>query len=311
MPKKSLPHNPSAERIIHHLTRHTASAKDRFRRKHQHAHRWLRSHNLDLTKLRSHSKRLLTSGVVASTLMLSPPNPYGLPQSSTVKQRLARLHLNPGSYDRHRLTAELTSALPNSDAHLASDQEQSLEQQLQTQYGITATNNLDGHKLNSSVGFIGSEQHLKRFPGDNLSWHDEYQQSGIAPGLGAWGYFTYSKDSFTKTDLLREKYYFAVQTLYLPDWNQNHQQLAKWYKYRKMIAINPQNGAIVVGVVADAGPAAWTGKQFGGSPEVIHTLRSSDNPKLGKIILLFVDDPSDQIPLGPVTTPISFQIGLT
>jgi len=309
MPKKSSA--PKSSHIIRQLARRADTAKSRFRTKHASAHLWLQSRHLNLSHVRTHSKRLLTSGVIAGTLMLTPPNPYGLPQSSTVKQRLAQLHLTPSTYDHHQLSVDLASAIPTSSTHLAPDQQQALEQQLLDQFGITATNNLDGHQLNSSVGFIGSEQHLTRFPGDDISWHDQFPESGLAPGLGAWGYFTYSKDSFTKTDLLREKYYFAVPTMYLPGWNQNHTQLAKWYKYRKMIAINPQNGAIIVGVVADAGPAAWTGKQFGGSPEVIHALRPTSSTKLGKIILLFVDDPNDQIPLGPVTAPLSPQIELT
>ena len=69
---------------------------------------------------------------------------------------------------------------------------------------------------------------------------------------------------------------------------------------RKMIAINPHNGKAVVGVVADAGPAKFTGKHFGGSPEVMTHLNLIYGKKKGKVILYFVDDPNDEIPLGPV-----------
>ena len=67
-----------------------------------------------------------------------------------------------------------------------------------------------------------------------------------------------------------------------------------------MIAINPQNGKAVVGVIADAGPAKFTGKHFGGSPEVMTHLELIYGKKKGKVILYFVDDPENKIPLGPV-----------
>ena len=67
-----------------------------------------------------------------------------------------------------------------------------------------------------------------------------------------------------------------------------------------MLAINPETGAAVVAVIADAGPAKWTGKQFGGSPQVMHDLGFYPTKTKGKILLLFIDDPDDKIPLGPL-----------
>ena len=55
-----------------------------------------------------------------------------------------------------------------------------------------------------------------------------------------------------------------------------------------------------MGVVGDAGPAQWVKKQFGGSPEVIREGKVWSPKSKGKIILWFVDDPEDKIPLGPI-----------
>jgi len=99
---------------------------------------------------------------------------------------------------------------------------------------------------------------------------------------------------------LTEKYYAVVQTLYLPTWQKDLKFLREWYKYRKVLIINTKTGTAVVAAIADAGPAAFTGKQFGGSPEVMHLLGLGGGPRRGKVLLLFVDDPQDQIPLGPV-----------
>jgi hypothetical protein len=55
----------------------------------------------------------------------------------------------------------------------------------------------------------------------------------------------------------------------------------------------------VVAAIADSGPAAFTGKQFGGSPEVMEYL-GGVRYKKGPVIVFFVDDPDNKVPLGPV-----------
>jgi hypothetical protein len=88
--------------------------------------------------------------------------------------------------------------------------------------------------------------------------------------------------------------------MYLPDWKTETLFLREWYRYRKILILNTQNGNAVVADIADAGPAAWTGKQFGASPEVMDALGGPAYTK-GKVIILFVDDPNGSIPLGPAS----------
>jgi hypothetical protein len=118
-----------------------------------------------------------------------------------------------------------------------------------------------------------------------ISKNDE----GMAPGRGAWGYVPADQ----------EKYYVVVQTLYLPDWEKRLSYLRDWYKFRKMLVVNTVNGNAVVASIADAGPAAWTGKHFGGGPEVMESLGGSRYKK-GPVVMFFVDDPENKVPLGPV-----------
>ena len=165
--------------------------------------------------------------------------------------------------------------------------------------GFNVTAELEGHRLNHSIGIMGGEQHLYRFPTDTLSGHELFQEAGIAPNRGAFGWFT-ENGELTEKAIEMEKYYFAVQTLYLPDWNSNYQELKPWYKFRKMIVINPADEIAVVGVVGDAGPAQWVKKQFGGSPEIIREGKIWSPEAKGRVILLFVDDPEDKVPLGPI-----------
>jgi hypothetical protein len=56
----------------------------------------------------------------------------------------------------------------------------------------------------------------------------------------------------------------------------------------------------MVVVVGDAGPAEWTGKHLGGSPEVMKYLERVDGAQKGPVLYFFIDDPGDKIPLGPI-----------
>ena len=134
------------------------------------------------------------------------------------------------------------------------------------------------------------------YGGDNPQ---EILKEGIAPGLGAWGYFAYSKGDFTPDLEETERWYGVVQTLYLPDWNSRQPYLRDWYKHRKILMVNTLNGKAVVAAIADSGPAAWTGKHYGGSPEVMDYL-GGPRYKKGPVIVFFVDDPENKVPLGPV-----------
>jgi hypothetical protein len=122
----------------------------------------------------------------------------------------------------------------------------------------------------------------------------------MAPGLGAWRYFTDSSGTLTQRDIDREKYYIAVQTFLAPGFDSNPKDYTDFFKYRKMLVVNPQNGKSIVADIADAGPSPWTGKQLGGSPEIMNYLERFDGSQKGAVLYFFIDDPNDTIPLGPV-----------
>jgi hypothetical protein len=271
--------------------------------KHDHAVKYLAEKKVDLDKIRQHSTKLLTAGVLAGTLMLNSPHNLALAAPALSRDMVkkltdARLAIptNPQDYFIEELKAVISDQINN----LTSQQEREIGFLIERITGIKARASLEGEKLNTSLGFIGAEQHLPRFPGDNVGNHDEYQKSGITPGLGAWGYFTQSQIKLSKEDVLKEKYYVAVQTLYLPDWEKRLPYLRDWYKHRKVIVVNPKNGQAVVAVIGDSGPAAWTGKQFGGSPEVMALLDLNKGMQKGQVIMFLVDDPENKVPLGPV-----------
>lgn len=215
--------------------------------------------------------------------------------------------------DTNALLAEkLRNFLPTEMRALTTEEESSIGQTLSKDFGFTVSAVLDNKRLNRSYGVIGGEQHLYRFPGDNLAKHADnvqdavmYGSSGIAPGLGAWGFFAPSETQFTDKDKMREKYYLAVQTFLAPGFSERTAEYRDFFKFRKMLVVNPKTGQAVVAVIGDAGPAEWTGKHLGGSPEVMHFVGLAGGPRKGPVLYFFIDDPNDTIPLGPVKAKLS------
>ncbi len=205
------------------------------------------------------------------------------------------------------LITDISPLLPDSVKPLSVEQEILIGQKLSQYFNIPVSAELHGKRLNRSYGIIGAEQHLMRYPGDTMESHfsteaeKRFWSSGMASGRGAWGYFADSQETMTQQDVEKEKYYIAVQSFLSPGWNENVNELYLFFKYRKMLVVNPENGKAMVVVIGDAGPAEWTGKHLGGSPEVMTYLERQDGGAKGPVLYFFIDDPDNKIPLGPIS----------
>ena len=293
----------SAEDLRQKLKLKSFEARKNLAEKFPGAGKILKAKGVDLGKIREHSSKIIGTSVLAGTLFLSPPsNVKALPAPHELISTLVF-----GDTDKKKessgvpLVEILPTTLPKTPRPLNRNEEKLLEQVFEQVLGIKTRANLEGEHLNTTYGYIGAEQHLRRFPGDTLSLHGEKDMlaEGMAPGLGAWGYFAPSREKLTPELEETEKWYAVVQTLYLPDWSKRQPYLKNWYKYRKVLIVNTENGNAVVAAIADSGPAAWTGKHYGGSPEVMDYL-GGERYKKGPVIVFFVDDPENKIPLGPV-----------
>lgn len=262
-----------------------------------------------LKQLQTESFKLLTASAISGALLLAPMNPLAkltTPTNENVLNIEPQLNKDdipeakPDAIRKTLIVRQLTDALPTKVQKLNSSQREQVDRIINQRLQISASSNLDGHELNTDYGYIGYEQHLFRYPGDSIADHDEMRLAGIAPKRGAFGYFTSSRTSFSEQDKLKEKYYFAVQTFKAPGWRENVYQLKEWFKFRKVVAINTKTGDAVVGVIGDAGPAVWTGKQFGGSPEAMAALNLDKGSRKGEVLLLFVNDPNNEVALGPL-----------
>lgn len=276
-------------------------AKKLFVQKHSHAQKYLAKKGIDLGKIRQHSAKILGASALTGTLLLAPPTGIrSLPAPAEIIESLKALRDKPATDLPQQFIVDLfKSILPEKTRPLTREEEKTLEQVFEKIIGVKAKATLEGEHLNTTYGRIGAEQHLRTYPGDSMANHGPYLAEGMAPGLGAWGYFAYSQNKLTPSLEDTERWYAVVQTLYLPDWERRLKYLIQWYKYRKVLIVNTENGNAVVAAIADSGPAAWTGKHFGGSPEVMEYL-GGPRYKKGPVILFFVDDPKNQVPLGPV-----------
>ncbi|HVT01302.1 MAG TPA: hypothetical protein VHE53_03675 [Patescibacteria group bacterium] len=249
-------------------------------------------------------------GSVSALMLLSSPVANNmLPPSTAITVQEEHLPVSKNVF----LINDLSNILPQEVRPLTTDEESSVSAVLTRDFGVPISAELDGIRLNRSYGYIGAEQHLARYPGDTMATHfstpsgptppEEIQKaysSGMAPGLGGWGYFAPSATQMTQEDSDREKYYIAVQSFLAPGFADHTGEYIKFFKFRKMILVNPQNGKAIVVVIGDAGPAEWTGKSLGGSPEVMKYLERVDGKARGAVLYYFIDDPDNKIPLGPI-----------
>lgn len=259
----------------------------------------LGKHKEALAHISNNSKQYALSAVGGLLLLTSPV----ISQLDSGVGNVAYEKVNKHLF----LIADLESLIPEEFRDFTDEENDKIAKKLSEFYEMDIKYEIDNKRLNLTYGYIGAEQHLMRFPGDNESTHfetteqaNEFMSSGLAPGRGAWGYFSNSRNELNQEDIEREKYYIAVQTFLAPDYLSRVREYRDFFKYRKMILVNPHNGKAIVVVIGDAGPAKWTKKHLGGSPEVMRHLERYDGSQKGPVLYYFINDPEDKIPLGPI-----------
>lgn len=246
-------------------------------------------------------------GSISGLMLLSSPAASLISPTNTLTAQEQKLPVDKSAF----LVSDLLNILPKEVRSLTTEEENSVIKILNRDFRLKVTSELSGIRLNRSYGHIGAEQHLARYPGDTMVTHfdpttasgqvdSRIYSSGMAPGLGAWGYFANSRSGLTQKDVAREKYYIAVQTFLAPGFPEHTGEYISFFKFRKMLVVNPHNGRAIVTVIGDAGPAEFTGKSLGGSPEVMRYLERVDGSGRGPVLYFFIDDPEDKVPLGPI-----------
>lgn len=250
----------------------------------------------------SNNTKQIAAGALGSLLLLTTPGSQPiLAQNNIDNNRFVDVP------DNLFMVSDIKNYLPDEPGILLPAQENKIADVLSGYYGFSVKPEIDGFRLLHTYGYIGAEQHLMRFPGDTMEGHfnnpeDEaqYYSSGMAPGRGAFGYFASSRSELTQKEIDQEKYYIAVQTFLADGYSSRTRDYVNFFKYRKMLVVNPNTGRAVIAVIGDAGPAVWTKKHLGGSPEVMKHLERVDGKAKGPVLYFFIEDPEDKIPLGPI-----------
>lgn len=280
---------------------HFQNLKDKLALRHQEVKRNLVEKHWQAFEWAADSTKQIAAGAMGSLLLLSSPSISLFPSGENiVHEQFIDVP------DNVFLVSDLKQYLPDQVGVLLRSQEDHLAITLSDYFGFTVKPEINGFRLLHTYGYIGAEQHLMRYPGDTMESHfdnpqDEakYYSSGMAPGRGGFGYFAQG-DSLSGKEKEMEKYYIAVQTFLAPGIENNRREYIKFFKYRKMLVMSPNTGRAVVAVIGDAGPAVWTKKHLGGSPEVMKHLERVDGKAKGAVLYFFIDDPEDKIPLGPI-----------
>jgi hypothetical protein len=279
-----------------------------FEEKHQETLGWLNKKGINVDEVLRRGTRGALASVAAGMILLSS----GLtPSRELSKQDQGEPATNVISGNTtvrevidEALVVGLKKELPDSNRPLLPEEEVKIVETINQVPGFKVSAELGGNRLNTNYGRIGLEQHLPRYPGETINEHFEgvversiYGKSGMTKNRGAFGYFASSKAVLTTEAIEKEKYYAVVQTFAIAGWDKNK---AEWYKHRKVLIVNPQNGKAVVAVIADSGPAKFTGKSFGASPEAMDSLGIYFGNYKYPVLLFFIDDTGSSPKLGPI-----------
>lgn len=331
-------HSKKFHRLRSVLAVHREKAVAHLHRKHKHIKQVLKRHQIKIADIRQKGAKVATTGAIAGAFMAIPLAIHkpglakareleNINDAASSEEKRKFLERVMGRYGPKKVLnfttalakdsnsdidiAKLNEQFPSRIKEIASaldpntspQYEEEVSNLIKAKYNIQAKVSLEDNRLNTYYGPLGAEQHLPRYPGDSAAAHTDdltLRASGITPGRGAWGYWISSKNNLSSQAVDQERYYIAAQTFLAPGWRTDPKRLYEWFKYRKVVVVNPRNSKAVVAVIGDAGPASWTGKNFGGSPEVMQTLESHDGKGRDSVFVLFVDDPDNSIPLGPV-----------
>jgi len=272
---------------------------EEFKEKHEEVTKWAKKRGIKPEELVRRGARGVAVGAAAGAIVFTSGFRPSVepPKQTSLNKELERESLFTSIKAKKDVTRQVKKALKGVNYYDEKKVAKILSQVLK----IQVKPQLSGIRLNTTYGIMGYESHLTRYPGETLTTHfqtgGEYKRfahARMAGGPGAWGYIAPSRNLLTEKNIDRERYYLVAQTFLSPNWGT--QGVKEWFRHRKMVVVNPQNGEVVIGTIEDAGPKSYTGRSFGGSPEVMEALRFGGGGS--GVYMFFVDDPQDKIPLG-------------
>ncbi|NCN82842.1 MAG: hypothetical protein GW947_02635 [Candidatus Pacebacteria bacterium] len=158
-----------------------------------------------------------------------------------------------------------------------------LEQQVSDLLGFEISSSLDGQRLTHSFGKM---QALDEFTLQPTQFETVASVRGAAikrgrPSLG------WDKQFLDKNE---KQYLLANHLVLLEDWHQKYAHYKNWYKWRKLLLINPFNRIAVVVELASYTLPNPMQFQFGGSPDLIRASQAWSPEAQGLVCVFFIPD---------------------
>lgn len=273
---------PAPSKSMAVLVQHTQEAEVLLQETQPLALNWLENQDLSFEKIRARGNESINSAVERSIAA----------STESAAQSIS-------SEEVASITAKLQDWANKPAGQLSGEEVLYLEQQLTDLFGIEVVTVLDGNQLPHNFGVMQAAEHQKRTPEDTLANHQKYLEADLSNIRPAFGWFLPDNSAQLTTEEL-EAYAVSIQLQYLEQWQTSRAALKSWYKYRKVLVVNPFEQKATVAAVTSAGPSERLQYQFAGSPEVIRETAIWSPASQGKVLLFFIDDPENTVALGPV-----------
>ncbi len=167
-----------------------------------------------------------------------------------------------------------------------------LEQQVSDLLGFEITSSLDEQRLTHTFGKIQALEEFSLQPhaqSDTIPAVRGAQVKKSRPTLG------WSKQPCEEN---AKQYLLANHLPLLEDWHHKYAHYKKWYKYRKLLLINPFNRIVVIGELASYTLPNPMQYHFGGSPDLIRASQAWSPEAQGNVCVFFIPDAA-AVKLGP------------
>jgi len=159
-----------------------------------------------------------------------------------------------------------------------------LEQQVSDLLGFEISSSFEEQKLTHSFGKMQALDEFSLQP--HTQSEDSYNVHGARlkhgrPTLG-WPKQTETTE--------QNHLYLANHLVFLEDWHHKYAHYKNWYKWRKLLLINPFNRVFIVVELASYTLPNPMQYQFGGSPDLIRTSQAWSPEAQGLVCVFFIPD---------------------
>ncbi|NCN06447.1 MAG: hypothetical protein GW946_01210 [Candidatus Pacebacteria bacterium] len=185
--------------------------------------------------------------------------------------------------ERDEIFAKLETVAATS-AQLSEKESLYLEQQVSDLLGFEISSELEGKKLTHTFGKIQALDEFSLQPHTTTNRSQNVRGAHIQksrPSLG-WGTEDIVPDS--------NHFLLANHLPFLQDWHQKYAHYKRWYKWKKLLLINPFNRISVVVELAAATLPNPMQYQFGGSPDLIRASQAWSPQAQGLVCVFFIPD---------------------